>query len=136
MTGAYGGWESWGQLRYSITVTGLAPGEAVSLLATGTYRIDWVCGENREQCGDLGCAPAFSATTEGTAKATARLVAGSDGIVTAPIELVAAPPAESCPADPASPWGTATERWERLTIADSVHALVLTPDVVERVPIL
>ena len=60
MTGTVEGPEDAGRLRLSITVSGLAPGEAVSLSATGDYIVTWVCGVDPEQCGDAGCAPAFS----------------------------------------------------------------------------
>jgi hypothetical protein len=131
MTGAVeNSGENDGRLRLSITVIGLAPGEAVSLSAAGEYSVRWVCGVAPEPCGELGCAPAYSGKTEGQAKAAESVVAGSDGTAAARIEIVAEPPAESCPADSTSPWGTVEERWEKVKIADPVHGLLLTPDTI------
>jgi len=134
MSGAVEGWENAGRLGLLITVTGLAPGEAVSLSTAGRYSVGWVCGVAPEPwaCGELGCAPAYSGTTEGQAKAAESVVAGSDGTAAARIELIAAPPAESCPEDGSAPWATPTERWEEVRVADPVHGLLLTPDTVER----
>ena len=129
-------WEAGGRLRLSITVTGLAAREAVSLSAAGRYSVGSSCGVAPEPCGELGCAPAYSGETEGTAKAAASAVAGSDGTAAARIEIVAEPPAESCPADSTSPWRTPTERWEKVRIADPAHGLLLTPDTIERAIII
>jgi len=124
--------ENDGRLRLSITVLGLAPGEAVSLRATGEYAVKWACGVWPEPCGELGCGPTSYGETEGTAKAADHAVVGSDGTVVARIEIVAAPPAESCPTDSTAPWWAQRERWEKVRIADPVHGLVLTPDTIER----
>ena len=133
MTGTFEPPENEGRLRLSIAVRGLAPGEVVSLRAAGEYVATWVCGVDPGQCGDAGCGPAFSGgPTEGTAEAAAQAVGASDGTAAALIELVAAPPAKSCPADSTAPWATPTERWERVRIADPAHGLLLTPDTIER----
>jgi len=121
-----------GRLRLSITVTGLAPSETVSLNAAGRYLVKWVCGSQPGPCGELGCVPDSLGTTEGTAKATTQVVAGSDGTATARIDLAAAPPAKPCPADSRPPLGTQRERWEQISIADPLHGLVLTRDIIER----
>ncbi len=122
-----------GRLRLSITVAGLAPGEVVSLSAAGRYDIlEWICGTAPEPCGDLGCGPGTYRETEGTATAAAQAVAGTDGTVAARVSLVAAPPAESCPTDTSSPWVAKHERWEKVSIADSAHGLLLTPETIER----
>jgi len=120
-----------GRLRLSITVTGLASGEKVQLSARSDYLIRWVCGSEPEPCGDLGCAPAFGKETSGTARAAAHAVAASDGSSTIRMKLVAPPPAESCPADPTSPWLTTDERWKKARVADRAHGLVLTPDTID-----
>ena len=126
-------WAMDGRLRLSITVTGLAPGEAVSLSASGKYHVlEWICGIAPGPCGELGCGPSSYDKTEGTAKAAAHIVAGSDGTAVARIVLVAAPPAESCPMDSSSPWVAKHERWEKVSVADSAHGLLLTPDTIER----
>jgi hypothetical protein len=133
MTGAVDDWgEMNGRLRFLTTMTGLAPGEAVSLSAAGTYIVKWACGSEPEPCGDIGCAPSFQGTTEGEAEAAAQAVAGSDGAAAARIEIVAAPPAESCPTDSSARWWTISEQWEKVRIADLVHGLVLNPDIIER----
>jgi hypothetical protein len=125
--------ENDGRLRLSITVIGLAPGEAISLSAAGKYYVlEWICGVAPGPCGELGCGPSSHDKTDGTATAAAHVVAGSDGTAVARIVLVAAPPAESCPTDSGSPWVAKQERWEELSIADSAHGLVLTPDPIER----
>lgn len=121
-----------GRLRVSIQVSGLAPGEAVSLSAAGDYSARWICGSNPPPCGELGCGPVEVGATEGTAKAATRAVARSDGTAAARIELVAAPPAEPCPADSVPPLGTRIEQWEKVRIADRMHDLVLTPDSISR----
>jgi probable HAF family extracellular repeat protein len=120
------------RLPLSITLTGLAPGEAASLRAVTTYHLVWACGVAPEPCGELGCGPANWNETTGTATTAARVAAGRDGTATARIELVADPPAEPCPADSTVPWRTLSERWESVRIADPAHGLLLTPDPVER----
>jgi len=132
MTGTVEAWDPGGRLRLSISVTGLAPGEAVSLSAAGGYHIQWICGTQPEPCGPIGCGPAAWDMTEGTAKAAAQAVAGTDGTVAARVALVAAPPAGSCPADSSSPWSAMFERWEKVSITDSAHGLLLTPDTIGR----
>jgi hypothetical protein len=133
MAGAVGeAGEMDGRLRLSITMTGLAPGEAVSLRAAGVYIVEWVCGSLPEPCGPIGCGPSFDGETEGTTKAAAQAVAASDGTAAARIELAAVPPAESCPTDSSSPLMAKRYRWEKVSIADPVHGLLLTPDPVER----
>jgi hypothetical protein len=121
-----------GRLQLSVTLAGLAPGETVSLDAIGTYAIRWACGTSPEPCGEIGCGPSSWGATDGTVNAPARAVAGSDGTATARVELVAAPPARSCPTNPSSPWGTMSERWEQVTVADPGHRLILAPDTIER----
>ena len=125
-------WPLDGRLRLSITVTGLAPGEAVSLSAAGKYIIEWWCEAQPEPCGEGGCVPGFSGKTEGTATAAAQAVAGSDGAAAARIEFAAAPPAECFTTGSSARWGTSLERWERVSIADAVHGLLLTPETIER----
>jgi len=132
MTGTVEAWDPGGRLRLSISVTGLAPGEAVSLSAAGGYHIQWICGTQPEPCGPIGCGPAAWDMTEGTAKAAAQAVAGTDGTVAARVALVAAPPAGSCPADSSPPWSAMFERWEKVSITDSAHDLLLTPDTIGR----
>ena len=130
--------ENDGRLRLSITVTGLVPGEAVPLRATGEYTVKWAChpslsiGTTPEPCGELGCGPISYGETEGTATAAADAVAGSSGTAVARIEIVAAPPAGSCPTDPTAPWWRQRERWEKVRIDDPAHGLLLTPDTIER----
>ena len=132
MTGAVeNSGENDGRLRLSITVLGLAPGEAVSLSAAGKYSVTWACGVWPEPCGELGCGPTSYRDTEGTAKAAAQAVARSDGAAAAQIEIAAVPPAESCPTDSTAPWWAQRERWEKVRIADPAHGLLLTPDTIE-----
>jgi hypothetical protein len=125
-------WEMNGRLGLSVTVLGLGPGEGADLTTTGAYEIGWTCGSHPGPCGELGCGPAFTGTTKGTATAAVRALVGVDGVAAARIELVATPPRESCPADAAAPWGTFAERWVTVRIVDGVHGLVLTPAPVER----
>ena len=132
MTGTVEAWDPGGRLRLSISVTGLAPGEAVSLGAAGEYHIQWICGTQPEPCGPIGCGPVGWDKTEGSAKAAAQAVAGTDGTVATSIALAAAPPAESCPADSSPPWSAMFERWEKVSITDSAHGLLLTPDTIGR----
>lgn len=129
MTGAVeSSGETDGRLRLSITITGLAPGESVTLRATGTYRVVWNCGVWPEPCGDLGCGPTDWSETQGTAGAAAKVDAGSDGAAQARIEIAALPPGEACPSDPSFPWGAQVNEWDRVTVADAAHGLLLTPD--------
>jgi hypothetical protein len=133
MTGADdGSAELEGALRLSIRIVGLAPGEAVSLSAAGEFAVTWMCGIAPEPCGDLGCGPSSYDDTEGAAKAAGRAVAGDDGTATTGIEIVAAPPPEACPTDPTARWSVKLERWEKVTVADPSHGLLLTPDTIER----
>ena len=121
-----------GRLRLMITVSGLAPGEAVSLSAAGDYSTLWMCGRQPEPCGELGCGPSTYEEREATAKAAAHAAAGSDGTAVARIEIAAAPPAVSCPTDSTAPWSTRDERWEEVRIADPGHGLLLTPGTIKR----
>jgi hypothetical protein len=120
-----------GRQRLSVTLTGLSPGEALTLKAAGTYAIDWICGTEPEPCGDAGCAPTFWGTTEGTAKSTDPAVGGSDGKVTVEVKLVAPPPAGTCPTDANAPWQTRAESWKEIRVTDTAHGLRLTPEPVE-----
>jgi hypothetical protein len=115
-------------LRYSVTLTGLAPGEVVSLYAAANYDVHWICGTQPEPCGEVGCAPAFGETTEGTATSSVNAVAASDGKVTVEIDLVASPPAETCPADATAPWRAMAQTWREIQVTDDVHGLRLTPE--------
>jgi hypothetical protein len=133
MTGADdGSAEMDGRLRLSITMTGLAPEKAVYLTAAGEYAVTWMCGVAPEPCGELGCGPSSYDNTDGTAKAAGRAVAASDGTAATQIEIVAAPPAGACPTDSTARWSVKLERWEKVTVADPSHGLILTPDTIER----
>ena len=132
MTGAVEDYREDRRLRLSITLTGLAPGESVSLYATGKYSFTWACGVEPEPCGELGCGPTSFRNTQGSAKAVDHAAAGSHGTAVARMELEATPPAESCPTDATAPWWMTQERWEKVRIADPAHGLVLTPDTIER----
>ena len=128
MSGAVGDMLQDGRLRFTISLTGLTPGEAVSLDAAGKYSAQWTCNSVPSgTCGaDLGCPPPDFGRTEGTANATARAVSGSDGTVAVQIALVAAPPNERCSGETAPPnWRFGT--WEEVTVANTAHGLVLTP---------
>ena len=116
-----------GRLRLSVTMTGLKPGQAVSLTATGKYAVRWVCGVEPEPCGEIGCGPTFWGDSEGTAKRTAKAVAGKDGTAVFRIKLPAVPPAKTCPTDPTAPWSTMEETWKNVRITDPVHGLRLAP---------
>jgi len=119
-----------GRLRISVGVTGLTPGEAVAVSSAGAYQMGWACGVGPEPCiptSAFSCAFTSRDTTKGTAKATTRALAGSDGAATLMVDLLAAPPAGSCPTDPTSPWQTHGACWEPVTITDAAHGLRLTP---------
>jgi hypothetical protein len=132
LTGTVEAWDPAGRLGLSVSVTGLAPHEVVSLEAAGEYDIGWICGTQPEPCGQLGCGPTTWDTTKGTAKAAAQAVAATNGRLAAQVALVAVSPAGSCPTDSGSPWVAKDERWEKVSITDSAHGLVLTPDPIER----
>ncbi len=132
MTGTVEDWDPGGRLRLSISLTGLAPGEAASLEAAGEYDIGWICGTQPEPCGPIGCGPVGWDTTQGSAKAAAQAEAGTDGTVSVRVVLVAAPPAAACPADSSPPWVAKDERWEQVSLTDSAHGLLLTPDTIGR----
>jgi hypothetical protein len=116
-----------GRLRLSITMTGLRPGQAVSLAATATYAASWVCGVAPPPCGELGCGPAAWEQTNGTAETIVTAVAGKAGTATLGISLRVAPPARTCPSNTASPWGTQWEEWKGVSVTDAVRGLRLTP---------
>lgn len=116
-----------GRLRLSITMTGLRPGQAVSLAATATYAASWVCGVAPPPCGELGCGPAAWEQTNGTAETIVTAVAGKAGTTTLGISLRVAPPARTCPSNTASPWGTQWEEWKGVRVTDAVRGLRLTP---------
>ncbi len=119
-----------GRLQLSVGVTGLTPGEAVVISSAGAYQMGWACGVGPEPCiptSAFSCAFTSRDTTEGTAEATTRDIAGSDGVATLMVDLLAAPPAGSCPTDPASPWQTHSACWEPVTVTDAAHGLRLTP---------
>jgi hypothetical protein len=119
-----------GRLLITLAIGGLAPGESVTLQASARYRATWTCGEATCQPGSL-CGPAAWDETAGTAKATARAVAVSDGTASARLRLVAPPPAAACPADGVAPWYGGGERWTWIKVSDPAHRLRLTPEPVE-----
>lgn len=131
MSGAPLGYSERGRLRISVTLTGLAANEAVALDADGAFIINWVCGVEPESCGELGCAPTYTAETEGTVRESADGVAGADGVATVDVEMVAVPPAETCPTDATAQWQTRAESWKRINVTDAVRGLRLTPGPVE-----
>jgi len=70
-----------GVLRVGVSVTGLPPGEEVSVSAAGSYQMDWICGV-AESCSELEfrdgfCPASYGDEMEGTATGTARGVAGT-----------------------------------------------------------
>jgi len=122
-----------GRLLLSVRVTGLTPGEAVVVSSAGAYQMGWACGVGPEPCiptSAFSCAFTSRDTTKGTAKATTRALAGSDGAATLMVDLLAAPPAGSCPTDPTSPWQTHGACWEPVTVTDAAHGLRLTPEAI------
>jgi hypothetical protein len=132
MAGTVEEWDPAGRLRLSISVLGLGSGEAVSIETAGEYEIRWICGTQPEPCGPIGCGPVEWDKTKGSAKAAAQAVAGADGTVAVRVALVGAPPAGPCPADGSPPWGAMSELWEQVSITDSGHGLLLTPDTIGR----
>jgi hypothetical protein len=116
-----------GRLRLSVTITGLVPGESVTLRATGTYRVVWNCGVWPEPCGELGCGPTDWSETQGTTGEEAKAVAGSDGRAQARVEIAALQPGEACPSDSSFPWGAQMNEWAKVTVVDAAHGLLLTP---------
>ena len=106
-----------GRLSLSVSVTGLSPGEGLSIVASGEFNHAWFCGSQPEHT--------FLRETNGTARDSGRAVAGSDGTVTLRVELVATPPNEACPIESELPWASVS--WSKVGVTDTVHRFVLTP---------
>ena len=124
-----------------ITLTGLAPGESVSLVGAGSYAFDTLgCGVKPSPCtagSDTTdpsvelCRPAYSRAAEGTVRSTAQGAAGPDGTVELSLRFVIPDAEGACPAGASLPWYVQSGEW-KLRVTDKARGLRLVgpPDLV------
>lgn len=124
-----------------IMVTGLAPGESVSLVGTGIYDFATLgCGVQPSPC-QWGtdttdptlhrCRPEYAEAAKGTATTTAQATAEADGTASTTVSFVMPQSVRVCPAGPAHPWYVMSGEW-RLRVTDKAHGLRLVgpPDLI------
>jgi hypothetical protein len=118
----------------AITMTGLTPGESVSLTGTGAYDfLTLGCGVEPSPC-ELGsdttdptvhlCKPEYAQAAKGTAKTAGQATAGADGKATATLRFVMSESERACPAGPSRPWYVESGEW-KLRVTDNAHGLRL-----------
>jgi hypothetical protein len=125
-------------LPLEVRLTGLSPGEAVSLRAVATYRIGVLgCGRTPSVCypgsGGVGvgpiCAPTYAERATGSASASVPAVAATGGTAAATIRLPVSQTRRPCPADPSLPWYQRSAEWTGIRVTDRAHRLGITlPD--------
>ena len=125
----------------AITITGLAPGESVSLAGTGAYDFGLLgCGVTPSPCtwgSDTTdpsvhvCQPEYAEAVKGTATTAAEAKAPADGTAEATLRFVMSQSERECPAGPSSPWYAESGEW-KLSVTDTTHGLRLAgpPDLV------
>ena len=128
-------------VELAIMITGLAPGESVSLVGTGTYDFGILgCGVQPSPC-DWGseqadpavplCRPEYDQAAAGTAMPAAQVTAGADGTAAASLRFVVSQSERACPAGPSRPWYVMSGEW-KLSVIEKAHSLRLVgpPDLI------
>ena len=129
------------EVTLAVTLAGLAAGESVSLVGTGTYDFRTLgCGVQPSPCHwgsdttdgtvDL-CRPEYAEAAEGMATAAAEATAGADGTAEATLRFVVSESRRVCPAGPSLPWYVMSGEW-KLRVTDKAHGLRLVgpPDLI------
>jgi hypothetical protein len=124
-----------------ITLTGLAPGEEVSLAGTSTYDFGMLnCGVQPSPC-EWGsdttdpavqlCRPEYSEAAKGTVGASATATADAKGTATATLRFVIPGSERVCPAGGSRPWYVQSGEWTA-TVTDTARGLRLVgpPDLI------
>lgn len=129
-----GAWMPGPAVGLRIRITGLAPGEAVSLAGVGAYEFHALgCGVQPSPCTPGSgttdptvqlCGPIYLEAVEGTVKTTRKTTADADGTARATIRFVVPESERACPADPSFPWYVNSGEW-RLRVTDRAHGLRL-----------
>jgi hypothetical protein len=117
-----------------ITLTGLAPGEAVSLPGSATYDFGMLgCGVQPSPCvwgsGTTDpevrlCGPEYSEAVTGTVRASATATADAKGTATATLRFVIPESERVCPAGGSRPWYVESGDWAA-RVTDRAHGLRL-----------
>ena len=123
------------ELPLDVALTGLLPGEVLTVRAVGTYRILVLgCGRRPSVCSagteDLGgrltlCQPVYAEHAAGSSSASVPVVAAADGTAVLAVRLVVSQTRRSCPADPSLPWYQRSAMWT-VTVTESAHRLSIT----------
>ncbi len=117
-----------------VTLTGLAPGEEVSLPGTATYDFGMLaCGVQPSPC-EWGsgttdptvhlCRPEYSEATKGTVRASATATADAAGTAKAALRFVIPASVRVCPAGDSRPWYVQSGEWTA-RVTDTAHGLRL-----------
>jgi hypothetical protein len=111
-----------GSLSVEVSVSGLYPGSALTLVARGDGTVEWRC---TDPSGETAAQPVVAPETH-RVRAWADIVAGPDGASSVIIELLPAPAdlgtcAEGSSGVPAA----AMACWEELRVGDALHRLEL-----------
>jgi hypothetical protein len=124
-----------------VTLTGLAPGEEVSLPGTATYDFGMLaCGVQPSPCvwgSDTTdpavhlCKPEYSEAAKGTVEASATATADAKGSAAATLRFVIPESERVCPAGGSRPWYVQSGEW-MARVTDTAHGLRLVgpPDLV------
>jgi hypothetical protein len=118
----------------AIKMTGLVPGESVSLVGTAAYDFAILgCGVEPSPCvwgSDTTdptvhlCRPEYAQAVEGTARMAAQATAGTDGTAEVTLRFVIPEAERACPAGPSRPWYVQSGEW-KLRVTDKAHGLRL-----------
>jgi hypothetical protein len=125
-----------------VRLTGLTPGEGVSLSGTATYDFATLaCGVQPSPCKGWGadtdtpaiplCEPGYSEAAKGQVEASASATADAKGAASATLRFVIPASERACPAGGSHPWFTRSGRWVA-SVTNTAHGLRLVgpPDLV------
>lgn len=132
MTGQYVEDDTSGFPVVEVTLTGLAPGEAVPLSGTGIYRQVLKCGPLPSGCpgGDISeeCSPVYAEEFRGLLNVPARPTADAAGTAAATLRFeVTEASTKACPAGGGMGWLGWSGEW-KVAVADPAHGLTLVAD--------
>lgn len=121
-----------------VTVTGLTPGEMVSLSGTGRYDQALFCGPLPKACAgeiytgvEVGrpyCMPEYSKMVKGRVTIAKQVTADDTGTARATMRFVIPETKDACPVGGGDPgWFPSSGEW-KVRVTDKVHGLRLAPE--------
>ena len=135
-------WEEMGSINapvIRVKMTGLAPGEVVSLSGTGTYDSELRCGPLPSRCGGEvnyevqagkdACVPSYEKQATGRFSISEQTTADASGTAVAKLRFVIPETRDACPVDGPGRvgWFPYGGEW-KVRVTDAAHGLRLKPD--------